>query len=90
MLGHCRQLRRDGLAVPADLAQLRDELHTAASRRQETTPIEPAGEPMERVTMSMRKAAQRLGLSERTVDRVNTTSATTSVKVGVLHAPIRR
>lgn len=82
VLGHCQRLRRDGLAVPADLAQLRDDLHGAARRRQEATPFEPAVQPVERVTVSAHEAAQRLGLSGRTVDRMIADGRLEVVRVG--------
>ena len=82
VLSHCQQLRHDGYPVPAWLGQLARELHAAATNRLDLPPLESLARPVERLTMTKQEAADRLGVSERTVHRLISDGRLNVLRVG--------
>ena len=78
----CQQLRRDGYAVPADLARLRDELHAAASSGLDLPPVERILAVSEPIAVDVSEAARRLSLSVRSVRRMTADGRLPVLRVG--------
>lgn len=78
----CQQLRRDGYAIPADLARLRDELHAAARSGLDMPAVEHVLAVSEPIAVDAREAGRRLGLSVRSVRRMTADGRLPVLRVG--------
>jgi excisionase family DNA binding protein len=70
VLRHCVQLRRDGLPVPADLAQLRDELQQRARRGLDAPILDHVPASLDAVVLGRLEVARMLRISPRQVSRM--------------------
>lgn len=73
---YVRELRRDGLPVPAEVDELAALLSRVVRSRLETTVLDEQvaaaqhSRMADRLLLTRREAAERLGVSERTIDRL--------------------
>ena len=84
---HLATLRRDGVPVPAGVAELADVLRNSGLRRPEAANVRhgvaaDAGSAAEVLAVDYRQAAERLGVSARTVRRMVAAGELPVVEVG--------